>query len=260
VTEAEASVLYKAQQVLVRNCLKQQGFSWSIPPEKPIPEAREFPYVIDDATWARAHGYGSDIEQKADEVRRSDPNQRYAESLSADRRQAAVEALTGKTAEGLSVALPSGGVIQRSDKGCQSEAERDLYGDLQSWYESQRITETLTTMRQQRVLGDARFTAGTKRWSECMKKAGHPYATPAEAHAEQVGAPKSRQSQQRETSIALTEVTCAQSSGLAATAKQLDREYEQALRTQYKATVARKLRMELAAVPKARAIVHESPA
>ncbi|MGW6647384.1 hypothetical protein [Streptomyces iakyrus] len=110
--------LHDTEQALLQQCMRQQGFRlWKVSLD-PVPEQREFPCVVDDVKWAREHGCGSDIRQRAERLRTEDPNRRYFEGLSAERRAAAKAALHGRDREGSpSVTLPGGGVARRGGDG-----------------------------------------------------------------------------------------------------------------------------------------------
>ncbi|MEU4356236.1 hypothetical protein [Streptomyces virginiae] len=51
-TAAGRSLLHDAEQELQRRCMTAAGFRYRAKPENPLPEARDFPYVVDDAQWA----------------------------------------------------------------------------------------------------------------------------------------------------------------------------------------------------------------
>ncbi|MFG2131688.1 hypothetical protein ACGFNV_28245 [Streptomyces sp. NPDC048751] len=95
----ERSLLYDAEQTLVQRCMKRHGYTlWKVP-EHPV--------------W------------------------RYAQSLGAERRAAALDTLHGRKRNALTVQLPSGAEVGRSDEGCTAEAERELYGDLTAWFRAE---------------------------------------------------------------------------------------------------------------------------
>src|SRR4051812_27759853 len=87
-TSAEVETLHRAEQLLVRDCMKRQGFRYWPTPLRPSPDFRDFPYVVDDVAWAKAHGYGRDIEKRLDKETESSPRALYYRSLSESRKQA----------------------------------------------------------------------------------------------------------------------------------------------------------------------------
>ncbi|AWT40919.1 MULTISPECIES: hypothetical protein [Streptomyces] len=109
---------------------------------------------MDDPKWAAVHGYGSGLRLKQQSARRTDPNQSYLLSLPARRRAEAMAALNGPKPPGLSVDLPGGPTVSRSDKGCRTAAMGILYGDLKGWYRASSVERYLSTLRSQRVLDD----------------------------------------------------------------------------------------------------------
>jgi hypothetical protein len=256
-TTEESSTLFRAEQTLIQRCMAQQGFDWTPSVENPIPEDRDFPYGIDDLTWARTHGYGSDIQDQIVQVRESDPNRRYAAALPPERRHAATDALNG-TDRAVNVTMPNGLVVSRSTQGCRAESERDLYGDLATWSAAHLTSSGLGRLAQARVLADPRFTTAVSHWAACMKRAGHDVATPAAARgafADRAATPASRR---REVATATAEATCATSTDLSTTAKDLDRRYADQLRAEHRAQVDTELRLRLQALPKAQALVGSS--
>jgi hypothetical protein len=255
VTEAEAALLYQAQQVLLRDCLRRNGFDWTITPQHPVAEERAFPYAVDDIAWARAHGYGSDVARTIERVRTSDPNRRYAESLTPDRRAAQAVAMYGANAGSLTAELPGGMVVRRRDQGCQADAERALYGDLATWYRAERVTETLPSVRQQEVLADPRYAAAVKPWAVCMAKAGRTYPDPAHAHEFPFSGPHARE---QEIATAVAEATCAHSTGFVTAVQALDHDHERAVTDRYRAQVTTTARLQRAALPRARGLVAHS--
>jgi hypothetical protein len=256
ITAAESALLYTAEQTLIRQCMSRRGFQFWITPSNPVPEYRDFPYVVDDVAWARKHGYGSALQRRMDRALTSDPNHRHVESLPAARRAAHLEALNGRPHPGgtLRAVLPSGMVVGRSDRSCVSEAQRNLYTDLPAWYRASKVTENLPGLRQGLVHGDRRVIAGTTIWSRCMRLAGYPYADPGQARAA-VPPPDRPGALAREIRVATAEATCAGQSGLAATVRDRDRHVKRLVDQRYRSEVSDRLRLQLAALPRARAVV-----
>ncbi|MEJ3748260.1 hypothetical protein WEI85_33865 [Actinomycetes bacterium KLBMP 9797] len=238
-----------AKQLLIRECMARHGFPLWLGAPPPEDEQRMFPYVVDDVDWARRHGFGGDIAAAAEARRRDDPNQRYFEGLPPDRRSAALVALNGARPEGLEARLPSGGVVRRSAEGCRSEAERRLYGDLPAWYRAHRVVANLSIVRSGRVLADPAYAAALPAWARCMRRHGYPVDSPA--HLRRTVADRGRDA---EVAAAVAEATCA-TGGLAATARELDARYGAELAQLYRSDIETKRRLELAAAPRARAIV-----
>ncbi len=250
----DSQVLHDAEQVVLRDCMAKAGFEYRITPPPSVPDQREFPYVVDDVEWARKHGYGSDIQQQLDALRAEDPNQRYFRSLPADRRSAAAAAANGSRPGGLTAKDPDGLTVTHSDQGCRTEVFRELYGDPQTWFQTSTTVNGLKSVRMKRVMADSEFTAALVPWSACMHAAGYDYASPAELRARQPEQPLPVADEQR---MAVAEATCAGQSGLAAIAKQLDAHYEAVVAQQYQAALDTQHRLQQAALPRARELLHQ---
>ncbi|OJF14650.1 hypothetical protein BG844_08385 [Couchioplanes caeruleus subsp. caeruleus] len=262
ITAEEAELLELGEQTLLKRCLERAGFQWTI--EAPVAGDRDFPYVLDDVAWARAHGYGSDVREEIRRARESDANRRYTLTLTPERRQAATEALNGDLRPGrdagvVSVRLPNGMVVRRSEHGCQAEAERALYGDLTRWTRVRGVVSVLKDAVRQRVLGDARYTAAVTRWSRCMAAAGHRYASPADTRGAFADTPATGPSRTRELVVAQAEATCATKTDLSATAAKLSRHYTDALNAEHRADVDLALRLRVQALLPARTAVDAQP-
>ncbi|NES29271.1 hypothetical protein GCE86_18005 [Micromonospora terminaliae] len=251
-----AEVLHAATQLLIRDCMQRRGFRYWPVPRRPVPELREFPYVLDDVSYARRHGYGGVLERRFEAAMAADPNTRYARELPPERAAAAVRAVNGDPGEpdALRATLPAGGVLRRSSHSCTSEAERHLYGDLPAWYRAAKTTDNLAGLRVGRVLADRRYAAGVTAWRRCMRGAGHDYADPAAARAS-VPEPASGTVPAGEVRLAVAEASCATETGLGRLARRLDAEHRRAVERQFPTEVADRLRLEGAALPRARAVL-----
>ncbi|MEV5238051.1 hypothetical protein AB0K89_02790 [Streptomyces cinnamoneus] len=247
-------LLHDAEQLLLRTCMRRAGFDYHPVPGEQGTGGRDFPYVLDDPVWAARHGYGRDLQQRLRERARRDPNGAYFRSLSAPRRALALVAANGPGPRGVSASLPTGGAVRRSDQGCVSDAQRRLYGDLKAWFQASTTVHALDGMRRSRVVADHRYARDLAAWAQCMRRAGHPYATPGEARAAALSGTRPLPRAQ-ETALALAEVRCAGRSGLARTARELDARHGAALRRQYRSAIAEKARLQTEALPRARAVV-----
>ncbi|MEU1574111.1 hypothetical protein ABZ519_23710 [Streptomyces collinus] len=251
----ERELLHDTEQTLLRQCMRQQGFRlWNVP-LKPVPEQREFPYAVDDVTWAREHGYGSDLQERAEKLRTEDPNRRYFEGLTAEGRAAAKAALHGRDRRGgPSVTLPGGGVARRSGDGCTAQAQTRLYGDFARWFRTKTFTDNLTGLRTARVSAEPAFRKAVKDWSSCMRGKGHAYDDPGRARraftAPMAGktAAATGRTRSAEVSTAVAEAECARGSGLSEVAERLHRRHGERLRAEYREQVNERLRLEHAAL------------
>ncbi|MFH9426573.1 hypothetical protein [Streptomyces sp. NPDC017529] len=257
-TGQERELLESAEQVLLKRCMERQGFKYWIPRRDLVPDERDFPYVIDDVRWAKKHGYGAELRRLSDEARRTDPNQKYFQSLSGPQQAAALRAAHGDENASIRVTAPDGAVLGRSTRGCQAEAERRLYGDLRTWFQAKVTTDTLAEMRRSKVQADSRFAAAARTWATCMRAAGYRYASPTQLRQtspylkdQKVDGPEIR--------LAVAEARCAFNSGLSQTAQRLAHSYDSALRRQHQSEVSTALRRRLAALPLARDVISAGP-
>lgn len=253
-TAQQRSLLYDAEQELQRRCMKAAGFRFWAVPEDPLPEARDFPYVIDDPKWAKRYGYGSVFEARVKRLRAEDPNQVYLRGLPDDRRRAAIAALNGTRREGLRAELPGGAVIGHSATGCRAKAWRTLYGDLSAWYTASTLVNNLSALTQQRVTAHPDFTRASEKWSSCMRAHGLRYRNPAQARTEFLGHGGGRDTD-REVRVAVQEARCARSSGLSSVAQRLERRLGRELRQEHRAEVDRVERLRADALPRARTLL-----
>lgn len=263
-TEPERQLLYDAEQQLTRSCMAAHGFRMRPVPRRPLPEDRDFPYVIDDVRWAARHGYGSDLEARREQLRATDPNLRYFAGLPEADRQRAVAVYNGaQSADRLEVRAPNGMTVGRIDDGCTAQAQTRLYGDLAKWFHADVVIGALPPLRQQKVAADGEFKAAVKKWSACMRDRGMNYTDPYQPrdafndndNAKAKATTDTTARRREEIRTAIAEAECAHDSGLSTTARRLDRRYDAQLRNQYRAEVHSKLRLERAAVQRARAVL-----
>ncbi|PWI13077.1 hypothetical protein DI272_02195 [Streptomyces sp. Act143] len=245
------SLLHDAGQILLRDCMQRKGFEYQPVEENPIPEAREFPYVLNDVAWARKHGYGTDIQHDLSELRKTDANQRYFRGLPAKQRAAALTAANGSRPLTVTARAPDGMLYQRSPEGCQSEADATLYGNLGNWFRASVTVDALTEIRRARVTADPRFAEAVKPWVTCMRAAGHPSSSPTDSRAA-AGSRRPPLSRNEEIALAVTEARCAHTSGLAETARVLDLHYARSLQRQYHQAVRTYRELQRNALPRAR--------
>lgn len=253
----DTQVLHDAEQVVLRDCMAKAGFRYELTPPPSVPDQREFPYVIDDVGWARKHGYGSDIQRRLDAIGADDPNQRYFQSLPADRRPAALAAANGTKPTGLTATDPDGITMSRSDQGCHAEVYRELYGDAQSWFQAATTVNALQGVKVERVTADPKFAAALGPWSQCMHTAGYDYKSPTALRAA-LPDPQHPLPFADEQRMAVSEAKCAVDTKLAATAKELDAHYDAALHDEYRAALDTQRRLQQAALPHARDLVHQN--
>jgi len=235
--------------------MRAHGFRTWIVPRTPLPEDRDFPYVVDDPRWAREHGYGSDMQRRREQVRASDPSRRYFQSLSPADRTRGLDALHGRRdGRQLQVTVPNGMTLTRYTEGCTARAQEQLYGDLKGWFRSSTITRVLADMGRSQVFAEQEFQDAVKDWAACMRKHGLRYATPEETR-KAFDKPSDAVTRKKEIRTAVTEAECARSSGLSDTADRLEKRRHDRLADEYAPEHETRLRLARAALPRARAIV-----
>ncbi|MDV9176916.1 hypothetical protein R6V09_43170 [Streptomyces sp. W16] len=259
-TERNQDVLHDAEQRLIQSCMAARGFrTWPVP-RRPLAEDRDFPYVIDDVRWASRHGYGSDLRAQREQLRTNDPNQRYLRRLQPGDRQRAIAAYNGEqpSAARLQARSPLGMTVTRASDGCTAQAQKQLYGDLTAWFRADVVTGALPALRRQRVVADGEFKAAVKKWSACMQKRGLHYTDPDQARAAFIAPGTTSENAARrrqEVRTAVAEAECADDTGFTTAVGRLDRRYDAQLRDRYRNEVGSRLRMENAALPRARALL-----
>ncbi|MGI5428113.1 hypothetical protein [Streptomyces sp. CA-179760] len=247
-----------AEQRLVQRCMEGQGFRFGRRERLTVEEERPVGYVQDDVAWAREHGYGSRIREKADRARREDPGHRYRARLSASLRAAFDTALDGgPDAHPLSVDVPGGGTIRKRAGGCLAEAETKLYGELRTWFRVDAVAGNLRPLYVPDLMKDKRFTAAVAAWARCMRQSGHAYADPAAARedVQQRAASLSRaEAFLFETRVAVADAECARETSLKATGTERERYYVDRLRDRFGADLDRYRRLRLRALARAEQI------
>ncbi|MEU9860025.1 hypothetical protein AB0D99_04060 [Streptomyces sp. NPDC047971] len=251
-------LLHDAEQHLLRDCMRRHGFTYRVFPLDEDQGVDAFVYVLDDTAWARQHGYGSALRRERTARARSDPNRAYFAALPADRKARALVAANGPSPDGLRVTLPGGGTVRRSDRGCVAESQRRLYGDLGAWFGASTRVEALRQIRRSRVMAEGDYTAALGDWRLCMRRAGHPFATPAAARAAALSAAHPL-GKAREVGLALAEVRCAGESELGRTARRLDDHHGRLLAREHRADVEARDRLRAAALPRARLLLGDGP-
>ncbi|MEV5156921.1 hypothetical protein [Streptomyces sp. NPDC053728] len=235
-TPAEEVEIDRAEDVLVRRCMQNQGFRYWPGPVAGVAERRAGGYVVDDVDWARRYGYGRPFDIAAEEARRSHPNITYANALSEQERIRYSHALDGDFDDTLTVELPSGGTVSTPRTGCYAEARGRLYGDYPTWFRVNRTVTSLTPLYVPQILQDERLTAAVTVWARCMKESGKPFESPDAIREQRDGLIKGMsesRAQAAEVALAVAEAECAQESSLGNTAHSLEKEYRERVLRRY---------------------------
>jgi hypothetical protein len=261
-TYAEDLRVSDAEQRLVARCMARHGFRYWTDRPLSLAESRPLGYVQDDVRWARTYGYGSRITAKEDRARLRNPNSAYRKGLGTTRQAAYDTALDGgRQAEPLRTDLPGGGKVSKQTGGCDGAAERQLYGDPQTWFRLDTTASNLRPLYVGKLLHDRRFTAAVHAWSACMKRAGHPYRDPDAARqatrehpAVQTRAEEAR-SFAAETRIAVADATCARQVSLKSVGQDREAHYLAQLDGEYGARLDAYRQVRLRALERAERIV-----
>lgn len=254
-TVAERIQLQQAEERLTRACMAREGFPYWIQAPLSVEERQGFGFVLDDVGWATRNGYGSRIQQRVLDTKKSNANLRYRGSLTKARLARYTAALSGGPgAPVLSVALPAGGTISSLLGGCQAKAQEELYGDRETWFRVDKIATNLSPLYLPDLVEDERFSTALRAWSRCMGREGHTYANPSEIRSALPRLTKGLTSAKAyavEVRLAVAEATCARTSALADTGRALQREYRDRASKPYTADLALHSRLEHAALARA---------
>ncbi|MEV6965217.1 hypothetical protein AB0M47_08875 [Hamadaea sp. NPDC051192] len=241
-----AALLYAANEELIRRCMAAQGYPYQVAAAPPATTSQLFPYVLDDVAWARAHAYfaGGTSAEPANPVLAAMPDSRraaYAQALNG-----------GPGGTDVQVTLPGGDVLGHSTNGCEATAEGQLYGDFPAWFTATNAAQFLISRRQRQVVADPAYTAGVHTWVDCMSAAGLQVASPAETARQYASGTDPTPDQVR---AAVAEATCAQQTGLAALARQLDAAYRARMSTPDLRQLDEYRRLAQDAIPRAQAVL-----
>jgi hypothetical protein len=256
VSTSDRALLDKANQILIRDCMRQHGFDyWPIAGD-PTGGALPFPYVITSEQWAAVNG----VRGYSAPSNVPDSNESYFKHLSTGRQDQYSDTLVGPSSgHSVSVTLPSGGILGHSADGCQAQAATELYGDFQAWFQASSVSRDLKTVWQRAVMTDDRYRAAVQDWSTCIKRDGFAYRTPAEVAGAFSQRPLSTRPSTAETAVATAEARCAVRTGLADVVRRLDQEHSTTVRRRYQHYVDLQDRLERDALPQARRIVSSAP-
>ncbi|MCB5165843.1 hypothetical protein LG634_13485 [Streptomyces bambusae] len=261
-TAAEQDTLEHAESLLVGACMKDRGYRYTVvPPAQQPPVPPDFPYGIDDAEFARSHGFGTDLDLQVTRRAATDPNRSYARSLGSARGTGYAQALTGTAGKRITVTLPSGFRIATNTTGCLAQARRTLYGDHPAWFAATRTAENLKAVYQARTRKDPAYAAAVRKWSACMSGRGWQVkdleALRMQASAASHRAPTRRQLA-HERAAAGAEAECVRATGLVAVALRVEEPYRTRLEQTHAAAVRTRDRLAAAALPRARELVAEA--
>ncbi|MFC7813737.1 hypothetical protein ACFUTR_03610 [Streptomyces sp. NPDC057367] len=256
-TLAEEVEVDRAEDRLVLQCMRRQGFRYWPGPVASVAERRAGGYVVDDVDWARRYGYGRSFDIAAEKARRSHPNITYANALSERERIRYSRALDGDFDDVLTVELPSGGSVRTPREGCYAEASERLYGDHPAWFRSKKTVTSLTPLYVPKILEDQRLVTAVTAWSQCMRESGRPFESPDEIRRKRDALIRGMSEQnalESESALAVAEAECAQQTSLGKIARALEKEYREAALRDYAEESADYRQMRMTALTRARTL------
>lgn len=261
-TAAEEVVLDRAEELLVQRCMARAGFSFWPAAVAGAAEREGHGYVLDDVGWAKKYGYGGQFAKKAERSRRDGPNASYLNALPRTRQIRYDAALDGRlSGDALEVELPQGGTVKTPGDGCRATAQTKLYGDFPTWFRARTISTNLTSLYVPDLVRDGRFREAVEAWSACMRAKGHDYADPPAVRAELPELTQGLDDAEAhavEVRLAVDEATCATTTRLAATGRELEREYRAEKTARYSEDARTYQRLRLSALARAHEVVDDA--
>lgn len=212
----ERDLITEAEGILTQRCMARAGFRIFL--TDGVEEPADLPYGNDDAEFARTHGLARG-EVITTAARNTSDNGRYFAGLGDERRAAYLLALNGDTAHHVTVALPGGGSMSTSTRGCTAQAQTELYGDAADWFRVSVQVEAISATYLSGVTDDAAYRAALLAWTRCMARAGHPADSPADLRDRLAH----RQDRAAELESALAEAGCSRGAGLTRTGEAIER-------------------------------------
>lgn len=257
-TYAEQVTVERGEEVLVERCMEKKGFPYWTGPVAGVADRQGNGYVLTDVAWARKYGYGRELDERAERMRREDRNTAYARTLNERDLVRYNTALDGTPSNGVvEVDLPLGGTVWTTRDGCRATAMKELYGDLPAWFRAKKTAQSLTALYAPEIVADARFKRAVRAWAACMREAGHPYGTPPEIREKRAAITEGMSpdaARATEVRLAVAEATCANSTPLARTARTLEHRLRSEKLGPYRDDIAAFRRMNLTALARAEAL------
>ncbi|MFC4224228.1 hypothetical protein [Lysinibacter cavernae] len=185
VNEIDANLDYEAMSVeyekLIAECMTAEGFSYI-----PVPPQTEEGYSDDGlydgygtVKWAEVNGYGISTVDRQSESQSGyfDPNAEYVASLSETERVAYDEAMYGPqpTEDQLAAMEDSDGAVGWEMAGCQSEASKKAYPEVQESTINVDYADLIEKMNSvsDGLESEPAVLAAVAEWSACMASAGY---------------------------------------------------------------------------------------
>jgi hypothetical protein len=192
---AEGEFLFRAEQLLIAECMREDGFPWVAAP--PIPTA---PYATTDrrgyerwgwtdAALARDSGYGIERSLEFNESLRqsieSDTEfqefEQWLLSLSEADGQRVYAALEGSN-QAVVVEGVDGSTWTAATDGCRSESLAAIYGSVEDYLKLEAYRSRVGNGGRGEVDEDGEYQQVEQQWSDCMRERGFDYETPGDAY------------------------------------------------------------------------------
>lgn len=228
-TNEEVVEIERAEQKLIKTCMRDEGFPYWEFPVPGIDERKSGNYVIESVRWAEAYGYGRKFEKLGEKIRTSHRTVIYQNKLPKEGRVSYTQALDGDYRDRMTAELPGKlGKVETPRGGCTNEARAGLYGDAEIWFTTRRTVESALPLYVQALKQDERFTKALRRWADCMTRAGRPFDSPDDLRQERAATVEKMPDAEADAfdrKLAVTEATCAVESSLGKVLRDLEGEY-----------------------------------
>lgn len=228
VSAEEEQTLTQAENLLQTRCMKRFGFDYVVPPRlAPVrPAFIERRYGISDAKLAATRGYKLAPETDA----------AAAASSTAPMSPAMTKVLHGSgstTGEAGGAGASSPQELVNGQRipagGCVGEARETLGAQPGGQgFNAPEIVNAINVESWDRARADARVRGAITQWSACMKEKGLDYADPSAASGDMGWSREERAVETREITVALADIECKKTTGLAKTWYAVDKELQTA--------------------------------
>jgi hypothetical protein len=175
---SDEAVLHRADEALVQRCMIAHGRRYVSQPYAPgsmgsLTDDEEHP----DMVWRRAVGYS--LRPAAGNA--PGGNDRYLATLSAVDRAKWERTLKGDGTRMTTLQAPSGRTFTSPLDGCIAASAAQVYGTPEQASRVLYYPQDVRFGLQARMREGAGYLAAAGRWAECMRRQGHPFATPGAA-------------------------------------------------------------------------------
>lgn len=180
----------QARQVVIRRCMNNAGFDWTVAPEKPLQVEDLLGLKPLSVEEARTKGYSEDVSSTPAEGRTpQEPGAQEAFMGPSDAPKVSVNVL------GMSPSVPSG--------GCLAESFKEIYGSIENGMMATGVSANAVLPAINAGIADQSIADANKDWQKCMENSGQPnLATPDLAWDE------ARKNPDRAGTIALADAKC----------------------------------------------------